>query len=146
MVKIGMNKINSWILNVMLISILLLSGVLVYWLSAPYEVLTVQEGNYTLDKTEYKRGEVLAIRLRVCKQIAKCDKVYGRFIDGVIFTIPDKKSDFAIGCYDTYLTSVTIPETLPEGNYVYEERIVYEVNPLRDVEYVFTTPEFRVVE
>ena len=74
------------------------------------------------------------------------EDVYGKFIDGVIYSVPENTSDFETGCYDTVINSVKIPDSLPEGTYFYEETVVYRVNPLKEVSYTFKTPEFTVVE
>ena len=84
--------------------------------------------------------------LELCKNKEIEEDVYGKFIDGVIYSIPENSSSFEVGCYSTYILSVTIPDNLPAGTYIYEETIVYRVNPLRTVTYTFTTPEFEVVE
>lgn len=140
------NKLTDILLNIMLVFVVLSFGVYSYWHLADYEVLTPHEGNYELDKTQYKKGETLLIHLRICKNIDLRERVYGRFIDGVIFSVPDMASNFDVKCYNDYLAGVKIPDTLPVGNYVYEEKIVYKVNPVKEITYTFTTPEFQVIE
>lgn len=142
----GKSKYTEWILNIMLVIMLSFVGVITYWQVKEYEVITPLEGNYALDKTVFKQGDEFKIHLKICKNMEFREDVYGRFIDGVIFSVPENTSDFDTGCYDTYITSVKIPHTLPAGKYVYEEKIIYRVNPLKEVEYVFTTPEFEVIE
>jgi hypothetical protein len=144
--KYNRSKVSDWILNVLLFSVIFLVGLLCYWEIRDYEVLTPLENNYELSKEVYKKGEVLEIKFRICKNLNYPEQVLGRFVDGVIFSIPDKNTNFDVGCYDTYLTGVSIPETLPEGDYIYEEKIVYRVNPFKTIEYTFTTPPFAVVE
>lgn len=139
-------KFNDFILNILLIVVMIMVGILLYWQIYPYNILEEKEGNYLLDKTVYKQGEDFNIHFEICKKMDFEEDVYGRFVDGVIYSIPENGSNFDIGCYSTYISSVSIPETLPEGNYIYEETIIYRVNPIRVIEYTFTTPEFRVVE
>lgn len=139
-------RLNDWLLNIVLLSVLLLVGVLVYWQASRYDLLEIKTGNYSLDKTVYKQGEMLPIRFHLCKKANAEEEVYGRFVDGVIYSVPQKGSRFKPGCYDTYISSVSIPINLPEGKYVYEETIIYKVNPIRTVEYTFTTPEFSVIK
>lgn len=143
---LGRSKYTEWVLNLMLLLMLAFVGILVYWSFHTYEILTPLEGNYQLSREEYKRGDVLEIRFHICKNTSIRERVFGRFVDGVIFSVPDNQSNFDIGCYDTFITSVNIPSTLPSGNYYYEEKVVYEVNPIRTVEYVFRTPGFRVID
>lgn len=141
-----MNKVNGLILNILLIVILFLLGIVLYWQLYSYEVLEAREGNYSLDKTVYKQGEDFNIRLNICKNMDIEGDVYGKFVDGVVYLIPEKESRLEVGCYNTYILRVSIPENLPAGNYVYKETITYRVNPIRTITYTFTTPEFEVVE
>lgn len=142
----GKSKYTEWILNIMLVTMLSFVGVITYWQVKEYEVITPLEGNYALDKYVFKQGEAFNIHFKLCKNLSFTEDIYGRFIDGVIFSVPENSSNFDTGCYDTYLTSVDIPFTLPAGKYVYEEKIVYKVNPLKEITYTFTTPEFEVIE
>lgn len=144
--QMGKSKYITWVLNIMLILMLFFAGIFIYWHTARYEVITPLEGNYELDKLIFQRGEPLPIRLRICKNLDYSEQVFSRFIDGVIYSLPDNKSSFDVQCYDTYLTESTIPETLVPGTYYYEEKIVYRVNPIKTVEYTFRTPQFEVVE
>ncbi len=139
-------KCNSWILNILLIVVTFLMGLIIYWQVAPYNILEAKEGNYTLDKTIYKQGEDFNIRFELCKNITIEEDIYGKFIDGVIYSIPENSSDFEVGCYSTYISSVSIPDNLPAGTYIYEETVIYRVNPFRVIEYTFTTPTFEVIE
>lgn len=145
-VYMGQSKWTGIILNIVLLLMLATFSVIAYWEFKSYEVLTFNDGNYTLEKDTYHRGEEFKIRLKVCKHYDLEEHVLGRFIDGVIFSVPDITSNFDTGCYDTFLTSVRIPSTLPEGKYIYEETVVYKVNPLKEVTYTFKTPEFEVIE
>jgi len=146
MAKLCRSKITDWLLNITGIIMLIVVGVLSYWHIRSYEVLEILDGNYSLEQREYYQGDAFPIRLRVCKHLPIKERIFGKFIDGVIFSVPDNVSNFDVGCYDTYLTGVRIPETLPEGNYVYREEVMYRVNPIQEIKYVFTTPEFRVVQ
>lgn len=134
------------LINILLIFAVFSLGVILFWQLYPYKILEVQEGNYGLEKLEYQKGEVLNIRLKVCKTMTTEEDIYGRFVDGVIFSVPENTSVFEKGCYDTHISSVSVPDTLPVGSYVYEETIIYHPNPLRTIEYRFKTPEFVVVE
>ena len=145
MAKIGRSKITELMLNILVVLMTGLVGILAYWQIKEYQVLTPLEGNYEIEKTEYCQGDSFNIRLVVEKHLPYKERVLGRFIDGVIFSVPANHSNFAVGSYNTIISSVDIPETLPEGNYVYEEEVIYRVNLLREVSYTFTTEEFRVV-
>lgn len=139
-------RVNNCILNALLITVVLLFGLLLYWQLYPYNILQEGENNYSMEKTVYKQGEHFNIRFVLCKNLDIKESVYGKFVDGVIYSIPEKGSRFEVGCYDTFISSISIPENLPPGLYTYQETIVYHVNPLRTIEYTFTTPEFEVIE
>lgn len=145
-VNMGQSKWTGIILNIVLLLMLGAFSIIAYWELKSYEVLTFSDGNYTLDKEVYYQGDEFRIKFKVCKYYDLQEHVLGRFIDGVIFSVPDVTSNFDTGCYDTFLTSVRIPTTLPGGKYVYEETVIYRVNPLKEVSYTFTTPEFTVLE
>jgi hypothetical protein len=146
MAEIGRSKMTGWILNLMCIIMVAMLVLLSYWGFKDYEVLEPQVGNYQLDKDEYKAGEVLKIHFKICKRLPIRERIVGRFVDGVIFSIPDNQSNFDVGCYDTYITGVSIPDTLPAGNYIYEEQVTYKVNPIREITYTFETPRFTVID
>jgi len=116
-----------------------------YWKFHDYRILEPLEGNYQLDQTVYKQGDNFDIRLRVCKTREIPENIYGRFVDGLIYSVPENTSNFEEGCYDTIISSVDIPENLPVGMYHYEESIEYRVNPIRTIIYEFTTEEFEVI-
>ena len=143
--KMGQSKYITWVLNIMLLVTLACVGVVSHWHINDYEVLTVYQENYSIEKEAYKQGEQLKIRLDLCKNLDYTEQVYGRFVDGVIYALPDTASDFDVTCYDTFLTEVKIPKNLPPGTYYYEEKVIYRVNPIKTVEYTFRTPEFEVV-
>jgi hypothetical protein len=145
MAELGRSKLTNWVLNLMCIIMLAGVGLISYWGFKDYDILEPQIGNYGLDKEVYENGETLNIHFEICKRLPFREKIVGRFVDGVIFSIPDNESNFDVKCYDTYITGVSIPETLPEGNYIYEEQVTYKVNPIREVTYTFETPRFTVV-
>lgn len=145
MAELGRSKYTSWILNLMCIMMVAGLGILLYWNYADYEILEPRVGNYQLDKDVYEQGETLRIKFVICKNRDLRERVVGRFIDGVIFSVPENQSNFEPICYDTYLTGISIPTTLPAGDYIYEEQVFYQVNPIREIHYTFSTPRFTVV-
>lgn len=142
----GKSRIFEWLINILLVVSLTFSVVFIYWLVNPYDIIEPLEGNYELDKYVFEHGERLDIHLRICKKENIRETILGRFVDGVIFSIPSNESNFEAKCYDSYISSVSIPSTLPEGNYVYEEQVIYQVNPIRTISYTFRTPLFQVVD
>jgi hypothetical protein len=145
MSELGRSRYTSWVLNLMSIIMVVGVGILLYWEFADYDILEPQPGNYSLDKEVYTNGETLNIHFKICKKKNIRERIIGRFVDGVIFSTPDLQSNFDVQCYDTFITKASIPDTLPAGNYVYEEQVIYKVNPIREVSYTFTTPRFEVV-
>lgn len=146
MAELGRSKYIGWLLNLMVVFMTIGVGILLYWNFAKYEILEPKIGNYQLEKDVYEQGETLRIKFVICKNRDIRERVVGKFIDGVIFSVPDINSNFEPTCYDTYITGVTIPMTLPTGEYIYEEQVFYQVNPIREVSYRFETPRFTVVE
>jgi hypothetical protein len=145
-VAMGQSRWTGTILNLVLISMVAIFGILAYWQFKEYNILEPQIGNYTLEKDTYVQGEEFRVKFVICKNLPYQEQVLGRFVDGVIFSTPDINSNFEVKCYDTFISSVSIPKTLPAGTYVYQETIVYHPNPLKEISYTFTTPEFTVVE
>jgi len=146
MSNIGRSKYTDWALSIVSLGMMIAFGLILYWSLANYNVLEELEGNYQIDKTVYTQGERFDIHLRICKNDNIREDVYGRFVDGVIYSVPENTSNFDIGCYDTIINSISIPDSLPEGTYSYSEDIVYKVNPIKEITYRFTTPEFTVVD
>lgn len=140
-------KISIIVLNLMFVFSLVMFLVFLYWLVLmPSKVLIAQKENYTLEKYVYKKGENLLINFNQCKLIDVVGESSGEFIDGVVFTTPVFHRQLEKGCYKTLVATVKVPETLPAGKYYYTEVIKYRLNPLKQVQYRFSTPKFEVID
>lgn len=146
MAELGRSKITGCLLNAVLLFVTGFLVIVCYWHFREYNILEPSTGNFTLETTVYHQGDEFEIPFKICKNLPFRETSLGRFVDGVIFSRPDISSNFDVGCYDTYLTSVNIPLTLPPGTYVYEEIIIYKVNPIKEVSYTFSTQPFKVLE
>lgn len=138
---------SQLLLNIMFIFSIVMIGTFLYWCCIQEnQVLAEQEGNFQIEKTVYKRGEPLLIHFKQCKNMDIQGESSGAFVDGVVFLTPPYNRNLEKGCYDWVETTVIIPITLPAGNYQYSETVRYRINPLREVVYRFSTPQFEVVE
>jgi len=101
----------------------------------PYTVLTpiVKVGeNLKYQQDSVKFFEVLAT--------LNCS-----FEDGIVYSLPSRVSNLATGIHNS-IVEVTIPKTLPPGDYVYKCVVTYEILKIRQVRYEFYTNMFSVVD
>lgn len=69
------------------------------------------------------------------------------FSNHVIYQLPDTTTltqNRSLGCYDKKYV-VDVPEVLPSGDYDYNVRISYKINPIKTVHYNLTPVKLKVV-
>ena len=114
-----------------------------YWLYFPYKTIVMNKP-VTTDKQEYKTGELLTYKVDYCKYTTKPAIINKRFIDGVTFSMPTFKALNPKGCRSQNVT-MEIPH-IPSGNYKLDIVYSYQVNPIRTIDYGFSTNDFLVVK
>jgi len=121
--------------------------IVVYWLVAPYEVLTFYGNNTELTETTVentvKSGEYLPVRENYCKNMAFPSTISRTFIDGISYQVPVFVSNRPVGCRES-IEYIYIPKAIPPGKYRIETVYSFQVNPLRTVHFTLTTDLFTV--
>lgn len=146
MIKLDMRKAEKLLVNIILAFLGFIVLVTGYWQLYPYEVLDIHEGHFHLDNSVYIAGENLEIGINFCKMLDYPEVLLGEFVDGIIYTLPNKETNLRVDCYETTMISAHIPANLPAGEYKYVETVQYRVNPIRIIEYKAETGLFTVVE
>lgn len=129
-----------------------LCGVAIYWMTAPYQVMTPGIGPARTvlngDKTVTAGGLLLyAPETPICKRLDARGTMSRAFVDGIIYETPLTQETLAVGeCRDRdQPSSIMVPNTLPRGHvYHVEGSVEFQVNPLRRIVYPFRTEDFIV--
>ena len=100
------------------------------------------------EKTVYRTGELLRLKVEFCRWSDSPYTVYGQFEDGIVYSIPPREigGTEANRCSVVYTPGVPVPETLPPGIYHYIGRTVYHVNPLADRVVTWRSQPFEIIE
>ena len=140
-----MNKIIYTTVWFILLSAMVTIGLIIFWLSYPYKPVEFKDGPFKVKTLEVKVGGHVEYEVNVCKNVDYGGKISRTFIDGVIYTTPDIETNMEKGCSDRII-SVYIPRALPEGTYTIKTNYHYQVNPIRTVDVVTYTEQFKIVK
>ena len=116
-----------------------------FWLIFPYEPLSINNHPYPVLNKEVKKGDVLLFEVDYCKLTDKKATITRRFIDSLLYVMPDITAVNEMGCR-RQLVSEEIPQNLPAGEYVMDFYYTYKVNPIREVTVHARTQKFQVIE
>lgn len=122
-------------------------GLMAYWAFYPYtteQIVTFANDSHKITKNVVQQGEQTSYLVDYCKYKSPPVTVEKQFVDGIIFRSEDSISALSIGCHKQ-LVPLTIPDTLPPGNYKYRVTAIYRVNPIRTVTLIRETDWFTVV-
>lgn len=97
-------------------------------------------------ETVYHRGQTIQIVSTFCKQKAVVTHLQWSLIDHVVTDFPEQNKTGPSGCFKDKVTDIgTIPMTLSPGNdYYLEDTVIYQINPLRSIEYKFKSNLFEI--
>lgn len=141
--KIARSKIFDLMLTFMGIIMMIAVAVSVYWWIKPYEVIVWNIDEFEMQKETYEVGEPLTYRTAFCKYGKYEAKTIYTIVDGVTYLLPTKISRADEGCADFVSSTITTPN-IASGVYHIEVIIVYQVNPLKEVEYHFSSNDFNI--
>lgn len=116
-----------------------------YWLIHPYRPMTIGTRPLPVINKEVKQGSILYYSLDYCKTMELPVTVRRRFVDGLIYSLPDISANNAVGCREQII-GMEIPQNLPTGDYVLAITYSYQVNPIRKVEVGTHTEKFVITE
>ena len=115
------------------------------WLLFPYKTLEINNVPYPVTP-RVEQGGVVIFEMDYCKYTDKEVVISRRFVDGIIYTLPEMiTAHNEMGCSVSYLTE-EVPENLPAGNYYMKFYYTYEVNPIRKITIQARTQEFEIIE
>lgn len=148
MKKENIHVLAAWFSLGTLTLTLIIMGIVVYWLLAPYKVLEIKEPIQVLG-TEFERGDVLLHEVEYCKYIGIPSRVVNRITDGEYAYIYEAVSaDASTGCGKVVSSRLVIPETVPysDSKWKMELSIIYDVNPFRTETYKVESTPFYIRE
>ena len=91
-------------------------------------------------------GSEVLVQSSYCKNHDTISTIIRReFHDDLVFQLPDTMTNAPKGCGTRFSTPLKIPSDLPPDTYTLYFTFVYQINPLRSVNYTFETNEFTVV-
>jgi len=128
-----------------IISVMLIGGT---YLFAFHENPPIEFFNqpFPVTKESYSGGETVVVTVQYCKHTTSAYIRNLSFVDGLVFSIPESRRGGAtLGCDTVDVSSVTIPETLPPGNYYLRGKNEYEVNFLATRVVEWTSEVFEVI-
>lgn len=126
----------------------------VYWLGQPYGEPVVEfDGGINILRPDGTPGPVVVeagsevlVQSSYCKNHDTISTIIRReFHDDLVFHLPDTMTNAPKGCGTRFSTPLKIPSNLPPDTYTLYFTFVYQINPLRSVNYTFETNEFTVV-
>lgn len=126
----------------------------VYWLGQPYGEPVVEfDGGINILRPDGTPGPVVVeagsevlVQSSYCKNHDTIGTIIRReFHDDLVFQLPDTMTNAPKGCGTRFSTPLKIPSNLPPDTYTLYFTFVYQINPLRSVNYTFETNEFTVV-
>ena len=128
--------------------LLIVFGVVNYWLFFPYEVAKQTAPGRVLNK-DIHVGDMLQVEWQYCKYIdIKPVAVHRQLIDDFIYPLPVPVVNLLpVGCHKTIVNvPLTIGDCKDCANHHFhlESTAVYQVNPIRTATVVMTSEEFTI--
>lgn len=126
----------------------------VYWLGQPYgkpvvefdDGINILRPDGTPGPVVVEAGSEVLVQSSYCKNHDTIGTIIRReFHDDLVFQLPDTMTNAPKGCVTRFSTPLKIPSNLPPDTYTLYFTFVYQINPLRSVNYTFETNEFTVV-
>lgn len=115
-----------------------------FWKIYPYNLMDYK-GEYKMEKTSYVQGDETFYVTDYCKNTDEMPSIKKEFVDGLVFTSDSPHAFFTRGCR-IQENRINIPHTLPVGRYRLRITTNYQVNPIRNLEYINFSNWFTVTE
>lgn len=138
------SKFNRIALNILTVLTTFALGLAAYWSLWDYDVVEYNTEKLVMQKDEYVVGEPLTYRLSVCKNGDLSATVIRNIRDTVVYSYPVIQSSLPEGCSD-FISSSSLAPNVPTGTYVYENTVIYQVNPIRTVQYHIESTPFKII-
>lgn len=124
------NKLIYIVSGLIIAAAITLVGLITLWSVYPYKPLKIK--SISVMTREVSRGEVFIYELDYCKTGNHQVQISRRFVDGVVYSVPEIYTINPKGCKVSNI-GLLIPESLPSGEYRLEINYSYKVNPIRTV-------------
>lgn len=138
------NKLTSIVLNLILVGIIFSIGLFLYWSLKPYNIIDYKIEKLEMQKKEYVVGEALTYRIVFCKKGNYKGEVIRRLHDGVYYSFPALTSTIKEGCHN-FISTSNITPNVPEGEYTFEDEIIYRPNPIKEIRYFIESEPFYII-
>ena len=126
----------------------------VYWIGQPYgkpvvefaDGINIVRPDGTPGPVVVEAGSEVLVQSSYCKNHDTISTIIRReFHDDLVFQLPDTTTNAPKGCGTRFSTPLKIPSNLPPDTYTLYFTFVYQINPIRSVNYTFETNKFTVV-
>ncbi len=124
------HKIMYIVAGIIIATAIALIGIVTFWSVYPYKPLEINK--VSIKTEEAKRGEIFIYELDYCKKGSDQVHISRKFIDGVVYSVPEVYTTNQKGCRVSNI-GILIPESLPSGEYRLELDYTYKVNPIRTI-------------
>lgn len=115
---------------------------------APLTVIH-QVGEAAADKAvspKVTRGGLLMISRSYCVANTRPGSVVRQIIDTIVLNYPKSDAPSEVGCYEGRTHAIEVPTMIPNGHYIFRERVLYDLNPLTQREVLLPDIKFEVVD
>lgn len=130
-----LRKLNNLDIRVYLIAIGIVVGIIcglfAYWTWYPYKTIEFKS-LYQTEKTVYYQGDKTFYVVNYCKYTDARASITKEFVDGLVFSVDSPQAILNRGCREQEVP-MTIPETLPIGEYRLRNTVTYFVSPTQAI-------------
>lgn len=117
--------------------------ILIFWATFPYKTVDLKAIEVKTPKVS--PGQTLMYELDYCRYTDTQAIVSRRFVDGIIYSMPDIMGSNPKGCAKRTI-GVQVPEGLVPGEYYLQVTNTYHVNPIRTISKTIKTAEFEIIK
>lgn len=115
------------------------------WYFLPIKIITI-DPVVKLDKKIYNPGDRLTYTLSYCKYRPIPAIVIRSLVNGTRVNFTDTSANLPLGCHTTNIADLIIPEYADPDIYRIEATVVYQVNPVKKVQFYWKSEDFKVVK
>lgn len=135
---------NKYLINITILLTFFLFGYIVYSLFYPFNPLEMQEPVEVLNK-KVKPGEMVLVNFNFKKNTKIIPDVSLSLVDGVVYIIPDYRPINPPGVVSDRIVGVmTVPMSIPCGEYLLKWVASYKYNAIRTVEVQYQSEKFYI--
>lgn len=119
--------------------------VIVCWSLGPFQpIIKIKDNKLGIKNKVVKAGDNLILEYDVCKTARLSATVTRYLADSRLIYLPSIETNSPTGCYHVE-TPVLIPADTISDTYIFSSTLTYRINPIKIVDYTFSTDEFQVI-